>query len=334
MEETVMFGDGPEFRQFLDASYVLMEREIQSLDRIVYNVVRHKAVAQKMFPTVKIPEGMKQHKVAIEVEADPPKFDDNFLTEDLDEIRKEEKTFYPIYMHKDFAIDKVTIDASRSSNYYNLDAKALQLRGSTNTIVDYKERVIWRGYDIKGRSSANAQGSIDDNSKGILNTSNVQSFAAGAGADANITAAGDGPASIGAAVATLVDDGYYGPYYFIMTPLVRSALGKNLNSTTHITDIERMQSMVDENGNKILRGMFVTPYLINATETSSTGSMVMIDPKTPMGEPTVVIGEVYPVTHYPTSQNSLFIKGKIIWAGCAMVLRPKAITIETDITSS
>lgn len=327
------FGDGTDLQKFLDADYLLTAREIQSIDRTVYKVVRAREVVQQTLPSVKIFSGAKEHKIAIEKELDPPQFTDDFLKEDLDEVRKEISTFYPIYMHKDFALKKVDIDASRNAGYYRPDIKNLQIRATTATIVNYRERCLWRGYDIKGRSSA-LSFSIDTNSKGILNTTNVQSFAAGGGGDADVGDAGDGPASIAAAISTLTDYHYYGPYWLVMTPKVRAQFIENLNSTTHESDLERMQSMIDENGNGLLRGIKTTPYLLNTAETTSNGAMIMFDPKTPNGEPTAVIGEVYPVTHYPTTQNPLYIKGKVIWAGCSMVMRPYAFTAEDTITQA
>lgn len=329
-----LFSDSFEGR-WIDADYQLMTREIQSLDKIVYGVVRAKSIANKIFPSIKIPKGKKQHIIATEIEQEPPKFDDNFMKEDKDEVRKTETTFYPVFMHKDFELYMTDIDASRSGqNYYNTDLKALTLRGSVGTIVDYKEKVIWRGYNISGRAhaAANGQGLIDTNSKGIMDTTNVQTFDAGAGGDSNVTAAGDGPATIGLGLGDLVTYHYYGPYDFIMSPGVYSQLAANQNSTTHIHDIERMQSMIDLRGNKLLRNLDVTPYLLGTAETTSTGACLMFDRKTPAGEPTCVIGEEYPIAHYPTSQNSLGIKGKVLWAGIPCVLRPYAFTKDEAIT--
>lgn len=325
-----LYGDN--LQKFLDAEYILNPREVESIDRNVYKVVRRSEIIQKYIPTIPIPAGMKEHKVSTEVETDPPIFSDDWTTEDLDEVRKEETTFYTAYMHKDFAITKIDIDASRSSNYHNIDAKQLQIRGISGTMADYKERVLWRGYDIKGRSSANTQGSIDTNVKGILNTTGINTFEAGAGDD-DVTAAGDGPASVSYALAELVADKYDGPYYFFMTPLIKAQLALNRNSNTDILDLERMLSMVDEKGNKILRGVATTEKLLNAAETTATGAMCMIDPMTPHGEPTVVIGEEYPVIHYPITNNPVYIKGKVVWGGMAMVLKPKAIASATAIDS-
>lgn len=333
MDEPVYFTDSFP-NQWIDAAYQLMTREIQSLDKIVYGVVRAKRIAAKIFPTIKIPKGAKQHIIATEIEQEPPKFDDNFMKEDQDVVKKEETTFYPIFMHKDFTIYMTDIDAGRNK-YYKTDLKALTLRGSVGTIVDYKEKITWRGYDISGRAhvAANPQGSIDHHSVGILNTTNVQTFDVGAGSDSNVTAAGDGPFSIGLGVGKLVPYHYYGPYDFVMSPGTYAQLAANQNSTTHIHDIERMQSMIDLKGNKLLRNLDVTPYLIGTAETTSTGAVVMFDRKTPAGEPTCVLGDEYPISHIPTSQNPLGVKGKVIYAGIPCVLRPYAFVKDEAITT-
>ena len=166
-----------------------------------------------------------------------------------------------------------------------------------------------------------------------MNTTGVQTFDAGDGNDDDVTAAGDGPASVSYALESLVANKYDGPYYFFMTPKVKAQLAVNRNSTTDILDLERMQAMVDEKGNRILRDIATTEKLIGEAETTSKGAMCMIDPMTPQGEPTVVIGEEYPIVHYPITNNPVYTKGKVVWGGMAMVLRPNAVTKAVDITN-
>ena len=319
--------------EWIDANYQLMPREVQSLDKIVHGVVRARAVANKIFPTVRIPKGTKKYTVATEVEQDEPTFDDNFMRENIREVRKGEEDFYPAFMHTDFSLYMTDIDASRNQKYYNMDLKALTLRGATATIAEYKEKVLWRGYDITGRAlaRANRQGSIDTNVAGIV--SNIQRFRAGIGADDNVTAEGDGPASVGLGAADLVVNHYYGPFDFVMTPMVYAQLLVNQNATTRMSDIERMMSLVDTNKQKIIRQIHITPHLLGVAETTALGSILMCDRKTPDGEPVAVIGDEYPIAHYPTSQNQLGVKGKVLWAGVACVLRPLAFTLATSITN-
>ena len=337
-----MKADSPSFsdsipRAWVDSTYALMPREVESLDKIVYNVIRHRRIADKYFPTIPVPRGTRNRKIAIAEEMYEPIFDDDFLTEDIEVAKKTEHTFYLAFMHKDFRLNMIDIDASRNSKYYNISIEQLNLRETTKTIVDYRERVIWRGYDFldKAKTAAGPQGLIDTQVQGIIGATNgagtENSFAA-AGDNAGINSAGDGPLSIGAAMASLIADQYYGPYVFVMTPDVYGQLSQNFNSTTHISDIERMMAMVDLHGQKILEGMDVSHYLINTAvgdSSNSYGSMLMFQRKTPEGEPTCIILEAYPVSHYPIQMSSLGIKGKVLWGGCAARLRDDAFTLET-----
>ena len=334
MEEPVYFSDSIK-KQWTDADYVLAPREIENLDRIVYGVVRHMALLQKYLPTVTVPKGMRKHSLMIANELDEPKFSGNFMTESLDEVRMTEQTHYLVAMHKDYALDMIDLDARQNSNYYDVKLDDINIREATKTIADYKERVLFRGYDIldRAKSGAGFQGIIDTNVKCLVAPPTaagaINTFSA-AGDNAGINSAGDGPLSIGAAMATLIDDIYYGPYVWLMTPDVYGQLAQNFNSTTHISDIERMHAMVDTKGNKILEAMESTHYL-KAAASADNGSMMMFQRKTPAGEPTAVILESYPVAHYPTQQSALGVKGKVLWMGCEATLRGKAFTLETGV---
>jgi len=333
-EITVTFSDAAEMAKWVDASYQLMPREILGIEKKIQGVIRQQAIAQKIFPTVPIPKGLRQYAVATEDETEAPRFDDNFNREHLLEVRKSEATFYPVFMHADFSLNMVDIQAGENQ-WYNRNLLDLTVSGITGTIADYKEKVIWRGYDISGRAvaSTNRQGSIDANSVGILNTTNVQAVSAGAGGDSDVQAAGDGPATISQHAEALINYNFYGPYDFIMTPYVYAQLLLNMNSTTHITDIERMQSMVDLKGNKVLRNIDITKYLINTAESSGASVTFMFDRKTPAGEPTCVIGEEFPISYHPITRSRLGTSGKIIWAGIPLVLRPYAFTIDAAVTA-
>jgi len=335
-DSPIMFADSIP-KAWVDAQYSLMPREVESLDRIVYNVVRHRRIATKYFPTVPIPKGKRYRTLAISQEMREPIFDDDFMTEDIDEAKKSEHTFWLGAMHKDFRLKMIDIDASRNNRYYNISHEQLNIREAVKTIVDYKERFLWLGYASlnKARTGAHPQGSIDTNVEGIFNCSNgdgtLNTFTAGAGANDGIDAAGDGPITVGKAMASLIVDQYYGPYVFIMTPDCYAQLAQNFNSTTHISDIERMRGMIDLNGNKILENLDVTHYLIAAAATADNGAMLCMQRKTPEGEPTAIIMEAYPVSHYPTQMTSLGIKGKVLWMGNGSVLRMAAFTEETAV---
>ena len=117
-EPTIYFSDNVPSK-WVDADYALNPREILSLDRIVYGVVRHKAVLQKWLPTVAIPKGMLQRELSIAQELSEPLFTRDFMKEDIDEVRKKAITYTLAAMHKDFRINMIDIDASRNNDYYN-----------------------------------------------------------------------------------------------------------------------------------------------------------------------------------------------------------------------
>ena len=334
MKEDLIMDSVP--KSWVDSQYSLFPREVEDLDKVVYGVVRHRQIIQKYFPTVKVPRGVKNRKIAIAQELREPIFSDDFMTEDLDEVKKAEYTYYMGFMHKDFKLGMVDIDASRNSKYTNITIETLNIREAVKTIADYKERYLFRAYDSlnPARTGALSQGIIDTDAAGLITSTEgdgTRNTFDAAGDNGGINSAGDGPLSIGDAMDSLITDQYYGPYVFFMTPDVYGQLAQNFNSTTHISDVERMHAMIDLNGNKILEAMDVTHYLIKAAAAADAGSMEMFQRKTPDGEPTALILESYPVAHYPIQISSLGIKGKVVWAGTTATLRLAAFTQELTV---
>lgn len=329
-------GPMGELNYIKDSDLLLTARETEEINATVYNVIWREAIAQKIFPTIPIRKGAKTHKLTIAQEPNPPLFTQDFLKESLDVVRRTELTFYVVYMHKDFMLSKVAMDASRTQKYYNMDVKLLHLRVIAETMASYKERVFWRGHAIGGKRNSSGtfaaipQGSINSNVVGIMNTTGVGTFAAGAN-DGNCGTAGDGPLSVSYAMVDLITQGYYGPYDVILSPFLYAQFILNRNATTFQTDLERMLSMVNKDKQAIIRKIWVTPYVMSATDTGAASTMVVLQRMTPRGEPTVVLGEEYPIRHYPMEQNAMGIRGKFIWAGTAMVIRPLAITMDVDI---
>lgn len=314
---------GNEWRNFLDAQYPLNPREIESIDETVYSVIYHEAVMQKFVPTINIGRGKTTHKVSIAQAPSAPIFSKDFLPEAMDKVAKKETEFKLVGISKDFFISMVDIDASRNSQYHKETIDSLHLREITRLIADYKERVLWRGYDILGANP----GALDANVKGVMNTTGIGTFEAGIGLNDETGSAGDGPFSVSSGAQDLVTQGYRPPYDVILSPQLAGQFILNMNSTTHITDIERMQGMVDENGNKLIRKIHITPHLVNAAESGTNAAMAVIKMQTNAGEPTIQIAQSYPVEHHPINISSLGIQGKILWMGRAVVIRPKAITI-------
>lgn len=334
--EFILFSDAQ--REWLDASYQVTSRETRWVEKQIFEVNRMKAVLQKNQPTVPIGKGCKEWIVETADEPEAPIFDDNFLRESQHEVRKSEATFYPVYMHMDYRVAMTDSDAVANSQFHDMSLPAQTIRNLTGTMAEYREKVLWRGYDISGRASAaaNRQGVIDTNVKGILNTSGINTFTAGIGNDGNITAPGDGPASAADAAVSLLTDGYYGPYDLYMTPQIHGTFISKQNSTTGVSDYSLMQDLVDTKGSKMLKSWNVTKHLIPTVEASgSEANMVMIDPKDSNGAPTIIIGEAYPLHSIPDSARAaVAASGKIVWAGIVGVIRPEAVTWEENITYS
>jgi len=336
MIDDIKFNDG-EVSSFIDADYQLTGREVEHVSSRVFKVIRQKAVAQNLMPTIPLMKGAKTWYLYITSEQEAPRFDDNMNREAQNEVRKTEKTFYPVFMHSDWRLNQTDQDASSNSKYFNETLAETTMLDTVGLISDYKEKVIWRGYDISGRGNevANRQGAIDSSVKGILNTASVGAFDAGAGGDSDIKDAGDGPATIALGGSDLITAGFYGPYDVIASPEVYSCFLGNQNATTSKSDWQLMTEMIDTNGKKLLKSINISKHLIGAAESSTTGCFVMLDTKTPNGGPTILIGEEYPVSHeMHRGLGPRLIGGKAYWSGVSGVLYPTAITQDAAITSS
>jgi len=327
MPEDLYFSDSLPMK-WLDADYQVTSREQEYISKKVYAVIRMKSVLPKILPTVQIGKGNKKWNVDVSIEPDPPKFDDNFLTEDLDESRITETSFYPVFMHKDYHIAMVDQDSSTNQAYFDMSLGTRTIRDFTGLMADYREKVLWRGYDISGPAAlvANSQGSIDNKVKGILNTSGIGAFDAGAGEDSIIADAGDAVASLAIGAGDLVDGGYYGPYDMFFSPLVYKQFISNMNSTTHQTDIQALHNSTDIKGNKLLRNIDISKHLIGAAETTTTSNITLLDRMGPNGNPTIAIGEGYPLSNLPFKQHAAAQSGLLVWSGVVAVIRPGAIT--------
>ena len=328
-------GNDADMMPWIDASYQVTAREFRFVEKEIYEVSRQRAVAGSFLPTKQIGRGCKEWIIEVEDEGEAPKFDDNFTRESLHEVRKQEKTFYPVFMHQDFKVNMVDESATINSKFHDMSLQSQTVRNLTGNMAEYREKVYWRGYDISGRAnvSANRQGSIDTSSLGILNTSGINTFNAGDG-DSTVTTAGDGMFTIANAAAALITDDFYGPYDIIFTPNIFSTLMANKNATTSRSDISLMNELTDINGAPMIRKMHMTKALLNAAEATATGSVCAIDRKTPNGKPTVMLGEAFPLMYLPGVQNPVFSKGSIIWSGIPGVLYPEADALDTGVTGN
>lgn len=322
---SVNFADGfPDY--LLDAQYLLNPQEVRSIDQDVRKVIYRSAVAQKFLPTKQVDRGKRDHRVSIAQAPSAPVFSEDFLPESMDKITKVESTFPLTGISKDYFISMVDIDASRNSEYHKDKIDSLHLREMTALISDYKERMIWRGTDILG---ANPE-AINPLMKGIVTAANILSFAAD-GALAELGAAGDGIKGTGAAYDQLVVNKQEPPFISVMTPYVAGQLAKNINSTTFVSDLERIRGMTDIKGTPMISQIHISDHLLKLADDGSASSWVFIAPKNNAGEDNIQIFESYPQWHYPITTNKLGIQGKCLWMGGTGVIRASGVCLETGI---
>lgn len=313
---------------FMDAQYVLQPQELRQVDTDVRSVIYSKAVAQKFLPTRQIGKGMTKHRYYKAVAPSAPIFSQDFLPESMDKVPKEEFDVDLLGISKDYFISMRDIDASRNpKSAYDFETKidTLHLREITALISDYKERILWRGEDIAAADISNIAGGLT----GIFNDSNVQSAAGvlGLGSDDDLTAAGDGVQAVGYLADLLLNKYFEPPYVLVLTPGVYGRFMKNIDTTTNLSDMERILSLTTKDKTSLLSEIYVTPHL-----GKSTDELAMIAPRSPAGDPTIEIIESYPIWHYPINTTSLGIQGKILWMGAAAVKRPNGIAVSDDVT--
>jgi len=325
MTDKIQFSDSfPDY--LLDAQYLLNPQEVRSIDKDVRRVIYRSAVAQKFLPTIQIDRGKTTHNVSIAQEPSAPIFSKDFLPESMDKIAKAESTFYLTGISKDYFISMVDIDASRNSDYHKDNIDSLHLKEMTALISEYKERVLWRGSDILGANP----GAINPLMLGIMNTASVNTFLADS-ANSELGTAGDGIKGVGAAYAALIVDKMPPPYVSVMEPFVAAQLAKNINSTTFVSDLERIRGMTDIKGTPMISEIHISDHLNAAVDAGTASAWAFIAPKTGAGENTIEIYESYPQWHYPITTNKLGIQGKCLWMGGVGVIRANSVCIDVDI---
>lgn len=325
MADKVQFSDSfPDY--LLDAQYLLNPQEVRSIDKDVRRVIYRSAVAQKFLPTKQVDRGKTQHRVSIAQEPSAPIFSKDFLPESMDKIAKAESIFYLTGISKDYFISMVDIDASRNSDYHKDKIDSLHLKEMTALISEYKERVLWRGSDILGANP----GAINPLMLGICNTASINTFNA-SGADAALGTAGDCIKGVGHAYAQLIVDKMPPPYVTVMEPWVAAQAAQNINSTTFVSDLERIRGLTDTKGTPMISEIHISDHLASAADDGTASSWVFIAPKTEAGENTIEVYESYPQWHYPITTNKLGIQGKCLWMGGVGVIRADAVCLEDSI---
>jgi len=307
---------------FLDSQHLLNPQEIRSIDENVRKVIYRSAVAQKFISTKQVPRGNREHRISIAKASSSPIFSLDFLPESMDKVAKKETIHYLTGISKDYFLSMVDIDASRNSDYHRDKIDSLHLREMTALISDFKERMIWRGSDIRDPNPEN----INPLAKGILTTAGINSFT-----KTTLGTAGDGVDMISQAYNSLLKENFDPPFTCVLNPYILGQLALNYNATNGKSDIERMREMVDANGMKMVSKFYVSDHLTVLQDDGQASSCVFIAPKNNAGEDTVLILESYPQWHYPITNNKLGIQGKVLWMGGVAVVRPLAVCLEEGI---
>ena len=320
-----MFMDNfPDY--LMDAQYLLMPREVMEIDEDVRRVIYRESIAQKIFPTKQIPRGFDEWRVPIATQPSAPIFTKNFEAEAFGRVEKEEKIFYLVGLMKDYFISMKDIDNSRNSPWYRQKIDTLHLREMTASVAHFRELLFWRGFDILGGVPA----AIDANLAGIVTDAGISTFNAN-GAAAKLGTAGDGMKGLADAVKVLVKAKYKPPFDTVMTTEVFGQLLINMNATTHVTDLERILGLNNQEERRLVKNAYISDALLNHVDTGATSAWAFIAQKNTAGEDTVQLLESYPLWHYPVNSTKLGIRGKILCMNGAAPIRPDAICFEDTI---
>lgn len=311
-----------------DASYGLTKEELRHIDRDVKQVIWSNAVAQKIFPTKNVPRGKRTFRYYKFEEPSPPITSQDFMPESMENLRKSEHNIDLLGLSKDYFLSMVDIDASRNSQYVNEKLDTSTVREITAMVQDYWERFIWRGEDYQGatryydatstKATADPASIIGDQT-GIFNDSNIQSADVSPDSDDDFQTAGDLPAAVGDLSKLILKKYFKPPFSLIVTPGVYGRAIQNQNTTTNVSDLERLLTMTDKDGEKLLDRIYVTPHLGKGND-----QMLLCAPKDPAGNPTAKIAQSYPLWHYPINATRLGVQGKILVMGASAVIRPNA----------
>lgn len=310
---------------FIDANYVIHPRELERIDREVGMVQRVMAIAPKLFTTKDIGRGSNKYIDYYNQDPLDPILTKNFKTYEPGKEAMTEKAHYFIGAHKDYEFGMFEMDASRKP-YLNDDIMTRTVREFTALVADFKERILWRGGDIKSNNNKN----IDDRVYGFVTHDDILDQTT----VTDVTTVGEGVNMITEMADLLMADGIYKPPFpVIMTPKLYTRLMKNRNEYSDWTDLKNIMELGKEDNNPIVSGIYVTPHLLNVAQASDNAVCLMFKPTDQAGRPNGFIAESYPLWHYPmVLSTQLGNSGKVAWMGGAVIRRPDAFVKTTGIT--
>ena len=275
---------------YLDARYAVHPRELEAIDRDVAAVMRTMVVADRIFRGRDVGRGRTKFLHYQNKDPLDPVLSKNFKTYQPGKEAVEEETVYFLGVHKDYEFGMVELDASRLTDYLQDDILSRTTREFTALVMDFRERILWRGGDIRSGNNKN----IDARVMGFINWTGIQTQAV-----VDFTAIGNATTAVVNSIKALKDYYFRPPYHIVCSPWVYIQLLKNRHTYSNKTEIWEILNLGKEAGDTLISGISVTPHLLKVDETTTTGAMYVFSPKDNSGKDNIFIAESYPMWHYP-----------------------------------
>lgn len=312
---------------YLDTQYVVHPREIEKIDGEVAAVMRAMAVADGLFENIDVGRGKLSTKIFENKDPLDPVLSKTFKTYEPGQEAVTEEDIYFQGVHKDYEFGMVELDASRNGTLLNSDVLERTTQEFTALVADFKERILWRGGDIRTKRNAG----IDARVKGLVNWTGIQSQTT----TTDFTTMGNATTAIVDSIKMLKNYYFKPPFYIVCTPWVFIQLLKNRHTYSNKTELWEILNLGQETGYSQITGVVSTPHLLKLTETTTTGAMYVIAPSDNKGRSNIVILESYPLWHYPlTLGTQIGVAGKFAWMGSLGIRRAPAVVGTTGITTN
>lgn len=311
---------------YLDTQYVVHPREIEKIDGEVAAVMRAMSIADGLFENIDVGRGKLSTKIYENKDPLDPVLSKNFKTYEPGKEAATEKDIHFQGVHKDYEFGMVELDASRNGNYLNSDVLERTTQEFTALVADFKERILWRGGDIRTKRNAN----IDARVKGLTNWTGIQTQVT----TTDFTTFGNMTTAVTDSIKQLKNYFFKPPYYVVCTPWVFIQALKNRHTYSNKTELWEILNLGNETGNSLISGVVSTPHLLKVDETTTTGAMYVICPTDHKGRSNIVIFESYPLWHYPlTLGTQIGVAGKFAWLGSLGIRRAESVVGTTGITT-
>jgi len=326
MDSMYEFGSMNPF-SYLDTQYTVHPREIEKIDGEVAAVMRAMAIADNLFENIDVGRGKLSEKIYQNKDPLEPILSKTFKAYQPGKEATTEEEIHFQGVHKDYEFGMVELDASRNGGYWNSDILERTTQEFTSMVMDFKERILWRGFDIR---TGNTIGN-DPRVKGVVNWTGIQTQVT----TDDFTTVGNATTAIVDSIKALKAYFFKPPFYIVCTPWVYIQLLKNRHTYSNKTELWEILNLGKEVGQTLVAGVVSTPHLLKVDETTTNGAMYVIAPTDHKGRSNIVIFESYPLWHYPlTLGTQIGVAGKFAWMGSIGIRRPTAVCATTAITTN